>query len=356
VRPIVPGTLRNLSRVHLGLDRFSGLYLAGLFILVFGLWTPQLFLTTATIHSVAASQAITAMAGIAVLIPLVAGVFDLSVGATMNLSTVLVSLLQSGNHWGMWPAIFLSIGCAAVVGLLNGFVVVVLRVDSFIATLGMATVVAAVQEIVTGESQPLPANSSSWLNLTSTSVLGFQIVFFYMIVLAFLAWWYLDHTPAGRYFYAIGGNRDAARLAGIRVGLWTWVSLLISGLLAGIGGVFYASYNGPSLTYGSSMLLPAFAAAFLGSTQLKPGRFNIWGTIIAIYTLAIGVRGLQLVTGAQWLSDMFNGVALIVAVAFAVWRQGGVSHLRRKGNRPASEAEQEPGAAEPEGAGTRRPM
>jgi ribose transport system permease protein len=76
------------------------------------------------------------------------------------------------------------------------------------------------------------------------------------------------------------------------------------------------------------MLLPAFAAAFLGSTQLKPGRFNVWGTLLAVYVLATGVKGLQLVTGVQWLNDMFNGVALVGAVGFAVWRQRAAARRR----------------------------
>jgi len=96
--------------------------------------------------------------------------------------------------------------------------------------------------------------------------------------------------------------------------------------VAASAGVFYASQNGPSLTFGPSLLLPAFAAVFLGSTQLRPGRFNVWGTLIAIYVLATGVQGLQLVTGVQWLNEMFDGVALIAAVAFAVW---GGNQVRR---------------------------
>jgi ribose transport system permease protein len=82
----------------------------------------------------------------------------------------------------------------------------------------------------------------------------------------------------------------------------------------------FSSLNGPSLDFGSTLLLPAFAAAFLGSTQLIPGRFNVWGTLLAIYVLATGVQGLQLVSGASWLSDMFNGVALIIAVALSIKR------------------------------------
>jgi len=107
----------------------------------------------------------------------------------------------------------------------------------------------------------------------------------------------------------------------------------LSGGIAGLGGVFFTSQTGPSLVFGSTLLLPAFAAAFLGSTQLHPGRFNVWGTILAIYVLATGVQGLELVSGQQWLSDMFNGVALAVAVALAVNRE----RRSRRGSTPVVE-------------------
>ena len=125
---------------------------------------------------------------------------------------------------------------------------------------------------------------------------GFQIVVVYLIVLALIVWWLVEHTPAGRYLYAVGGNAEAARLSGVRVGKWVWLSFIGSGLIAGIAGVLYCSLNGPALTFGAGLLLPAYAAAFLGATQLIPGRFNVWGTVIAVYILATGVRGLQLVT------------------------------------------------------------
>jgi ribose transport system permease protein len=107
----------------------------------------------------------------------------------------------------------------------------------------------------------------------------------------------------------------------VRVGFWSWLSLIGSATIAGIAGVLYASLSGPSLTFGQGLLLPAFAAVFLGSTQFTPGRANVWGTLVAVYVLATGVQGLQFVTGVLWLNDMFNGVALIAAVSFAVWRQ-----------------------------------
>jgi ribose transport system permease protein len=106
----------------------------------------------------------------------------------------------------------------------------------------------------------------------------------------------------------------------VRINRYTTFALVMSATIAGFAGVMFSSLNGPSLDFGSTLLLPAFAAAFLGSTQLIPGRFNVWGTLLAIYVLAIGVEGLQLVSGASWLSDMFNGVALIVAVALSIQR------------------------------------
>ncbi|WP_190814610.1 ABC transporter permease [Saccharopolyspora pogona] len=304
-----------------GMDRLSGLYLGALFILVFGIWTPDLFLTTGTLHSVASNQAIGAMLALAVIIPMAAGCYDLSVGAVAGISTVIVVTLQSNHGWSMWPAILLTITIAAGAGVVNGFVVVKLRVDAFIATLGTATIIAAFQTIVSNGAQPPLPQSPAWRDLTQQTFFGFQIVVIHLLLLTLLVWWALEHTPAGRYIYAIGGNDEAAHLSGVAVGKWRWLSMIASASIAGLAGVLYGSLTGPSLTYGPGLLLPAFAAAFLGTTQIRPGRANAWGTLLAVYVLAIGVKGMQLVTGVQWLNDMFNGSALILAVAFAVWRQ-----------------------------------
>jgi ribose transport system permease protein len=314
--------------VNPGLVRFSGLYLWAFFIVVYSIWVPHLFLTGATVHSIASESAISGMLALAALVPLAGGAFDLSLGAVINLSAVLVCQLQSVDHWAMWPAIGVTVLVTAAIGVLTGFIVVRLHVNSFIATLGMATVVTAVQEIVTGQSQPYPPTSKSWTELAQYEIGGFQAVFFYMLITAFVLWWALERTPAGRYVRATGANPDAARLSGVRTGTWTFAVLVASATISGVAGVFYASQSGPSLTFGNALLLPAFAAVFFGSTQLRPGHYNVWGTLLAVYTLATGVKGLQLVTGAQWLNDMFNGVALIAAVALAMWRQNAAAARR----------------------------
>lgn len=303
---------------RLGFDRFSAIYLGAIFILVFGVWTPNLFLTSSTVHTIASSQAIGAIMAIAVIVPLVAGVFDLSVGAVVNLSAVIVAVLQERDGWGVWQSILFAVAISFAIGVINGFIVIKLRVGAFIATLGTATIIGAFQTIVSGDTQPLPPTSTVWNDLTQTLVVGgFQVIIVYLIVIALIAWWVLDHTPVGRQLYAAGGNPEAARLSGVNVDKWVWISLITSATLSGVAGVLYCSLSGPSLTFGAALLLPAYSAAFLGSTQIKPGRFNIWGTMIAVYVLATGIQGLQYVTGVQWLGDMFNGIALVVAVAFA---------------------------------------
>jgi ribose transport system permease protein len=264
---------------------------------------------------------VTAMLALAVVIPLATGAFDLSIGANVQITAVLVSVLQVQHHWNMWMSIAVTIAVGVAIGVMNGVVVVFLRVNPFIATLAMATILSAVQTIITRNLDPLPATSSTWLNLTQRPFLGIQLIFWYLIILAVILWWVLERMPVGRYMRAVGSNAEAARLSGIRVGRYTFASLVICATVAGIGGVLYASNVGPSLSFGNALLLPAYAAAFLGFTQIVPGRFNVIGTLIAVYVLATGVQGLAYVTSVQWLTDMFNGVALVGAVSFAVWRQ-----------------------------------
>lgn len=327
----------TIPRFRLGLDRFSGLYLWALIILVFGIWVPGLFLTLGTLHSVASEEAVVAILATGVCIPFAAGAFDLSIGSTINLAAVMVAILQTRDGWPIWPSIFAVVGISILIGVVNGFIVVKIGVSSFIATLGTSSIILAVQEIVTGFQEPLAPTSNAWNSLTQANFAGFQIVVIYMVVIGIVVWWFLEYTPPGRFLYAIGDNSEAARLSGIRVGMWTWLALVASATISGIAGILFSSQSGPSLTFGPALLLPAYAAIFLGSTQLKPGRVNVWGTMLAIFVLATGVKGLEYVTGAQWLNDMFDGVALVLAVSFAVWGARRRERATRRNALPSQE-------------------
>ena len=324
-----PSTRKKRS-FNFGFDRFSGLYLWAFFIIVFSIWVPDTFPTTSTLHSVAAQQAVTGMIALAVLIPLAAGAYDLSVGATANCAGILSvappqrpGLGSRGGDRGRRRLRFrrrrgqLDRGRAPGRQLVH-------RDPRHEFDSGRD----AGDHLV--EQPTPPPTNEAWSNLTLTEVFGFQIVVLYLLILAIVFWWSTAHTPVGRYLYAIGGNTEAARLSGVRIERYTSLTLIISGTLAALAGVLFTSLNGPSLNFGGTLLLPAFAVAFLGSTQLTPGRFNVWGTMLAIYVLATGVQGLQLVSGASWLADMFNGVALIVAVALSIKRPPNAQWARIK--------------------------
>ena len=136
-----------------------------------------------------------------------------------------------------------------------------------------------------------------------------------MIGLAIVVWYVLECTPVGRRIYATGGNIEAARLAGIRTPLVIVAALAACGAIAATSGVLVSSQLGVGdPTIGPPYLLPAFSAAFLGSTQFRDGRFNVWGTVVAVYVLASGVKGLQLAGAPVWIPDLFNGLALLLAV------------------------------------------
>ncbi|MCW2616519.1 MAG: transporter permease [Frankiales bacterium] len=336
----------NIPRRGVGFERFSGLYLWAALIIGFSLWQPDFFPTSSTVHSIAGERSISAILALAIIIPLACGAFDLSVGAVANFATINAALLIN-DGWS-WPAAaVMAVLISTAIGAVNGLFVVRLHVSSFITTLGIGSVITALQIVVTDNLQPVAPNQSneSWANFTNHTIFGFQIVFLYLILLAFLLWWVLEHTPVGRYLYAIGSSPDAARLSGVAVNRFTWLSLIASATLAGVGGVMFSSLTGPSLTYGGGLLLPAFAAAFLGSTQIVPGRFNVWGTVMSIFVLATGVKGLQIAyPQAQWLDPAFSGAALVLAVAVAVGRQRSGEErtrkrLSRKGSGPRPDAE-----------------
>jgi ribose transport system permease protein len=290
-------------RINLGMDRFSGLYVWAALIILFSFWVPDTFPTSDNAKIVAGDQAITAMLALGIIIPLAAGVFDLSFAGVLGVSVAIVAYLQSNGH-SAWIAAIAAIAAGAFIGAANGFIVVRLRVNSFIATLGMSSLLAAAEYWITDGKQITEGFSSSFLDLGSKPFLGIPLPFYVMIVLAIIIYIIIEYLPVGRYLYASGGNPQAARLAGVRVNRVVFGSLVASSLVAGFAGVVLAARLGTaSPDIGPSYLLPAFSAVFLGSTQIKPGRVNVIGTLVAIYLLATGVKGLQLAGAPVYVND-----------------------------------------------------
>ena len=271
----------------------------------------------------------------ALIVPLSARTFDLSFAYTMSLSGVTAAHFVVKNNMNVELAMLLGIGAALIVGVINGFVVVGLRIDSFIGTLGTGQLVQAFISFVTKDNSINSAKlAGTFTNVSQTTVGGFVYVVFWALAVAVVLWLFMEYTSTGRRLYAAGFNPEAARLANIRVDRLRFFSLLTSAGIAGFAGVMLASsLSAGSPTAGTSYLLPAFAAVFVGATQFKRGRFNAWGTIVAIIMLGTGVVGLGLVNAPIWAQDMFEGVVLLAALAAtgfqrrSLWR-GGTSALR----------------------------
>ena len=314
--PTGPPLAKRLAR-GLAFDRVGALYVWLGIIVLFSLWVPETFPNLATAKQILNANAITALAALSITIPLAARVFDLSFAFVMTLTGVVVAHLVAKNGVPLVPAIALALAVGLGIGVINAVVVVVMRIDSFIATLATGSLIAALITMVTNEVPITDAKlGGAFATIGQTSVDGVTLGVVYCAVVAVAIWYLLEHTATGRRLYATGFNADAARLAGVRTERLRFVSLVVSGGLAGATGIILASMLGSgSPTAGTPYLLPAFAAAFLGATQLKHGRFNAGGTIIAVLLLGTGVTGLALANAPQWAGDMFVGVVLIAALA-----------------------------------------
>jgi ribose transport system permease protein len=304
--------------VHdLAFDRIGAVYVWLGIIVLFSLWAPETFPSLATAKQILNSNAITALAALTITIPLAARVFDLSFAGVMTLTGVAVAHLIAKDGVPLIPAIALALAIGLGVGVINAVVVVVMRIDSFIGTLATGSLIAALITMVTNEVPITDAKlGGAFADIGQTNVGGVTLAVVYCAVVAVGIWYLLEHTATGRRLYATGFNPDAARLAGVGTDRLRFAALVASGGLAGATGIVLASTLGSgSPSAGTPYLLPAFAAAFLGATQLKNGRFNAGGTIIAVLLLGTGVTGLALANAPQWAGDMFVGVVLIAALA-----------------------------------------
>jgi ribose transport system permease protein len=317
--------MRNLSvseRAMRRLPVFGLPILALVLAIVFSIVLPRTFPTMLNLRSIISDKAIIALLSLAAMIPMTAGKIDLTVGYGIVLWHILAISLQTmfGLPWPIAVLVVLLLG--AVVGLLNGVLVEIARIDSFIATLGTGTVLYAIALWHTGGRQLVAVLPEGFLALNGTMVLGLPITGFYVIGLAVALWLILEHLPIGRYLYAIGANPKAAALNGIPVQRFTIGAFVASGALTAVAGVLLASkLRIGQASVGLEYLLPALVGAFLGSTTIKPGRVNVWGTLVGVAILAIGIAGIQQFGGSFWVEPMFNGVTLLIAIGIAGYAQ-----------------------------------
>jgi ribose transport system permease protein len=312
---------------RLSVRNIGAIYVLFAICVVFSSWVPRLFLTSATVEQVLDSNAITAMAALALIVPLSTRTFDLSFAYTMSLSGCVAAKFVVSDHMGVLAACLLGMAAALVIGVINGIVVVGMKIDSFIGTLATGSLVQAFITYFTNDNtinDPRLGGAFSTFGQNDIHAIVYPV--FYALAIAIALWLFMGYTATGRRLYATGVNPDAARLANIRVDRLRFCSLLVSAVIAGFAGLCLASsLSAGSPTAGTAYLLPAFAAVFVGATQFKNGRFNAWGTVVAVLMLGTGTIGLGLASAPSWSADMFTGVVLLAAL--------GATGLQRRSHR-----------------------
>ena len=291
-----------------------------LFIIVYGALVPETFLTAGTFRTIIGSQQNTALIFLcaALLCTIIVGEFvDMSVASNFGLSAVIVPTLVVHQDWNAWTAAIVAVVVSTAVGALNGWLVVRLGVNTIVVTLGMGTFLLGIGLWITNMTSVfgLPREFSQVALFPIGTI---PIGFFYGLVLMLFFAYVLQFTPLGRNMRFVGENREVSRLSGVRVTRIRFGAFTFAGLIAGIGGVIVtAGTGGYDATVSQMYLLPIFAATFLGSAILQPGRFNPLGTLIAIFFLSTGVIGLQMLGAAGWVQNVFYGGVLVIAVTIS---------------------------------------
>lgn len=321
----------GVARRRVGLADFVQRYaLLGawlLVILLFGVLRPETFLTSDNFASIFSTQAVIVMLTLGLIIPLTTSDYDLSVAYNLTLSSMVLGVLQVNHGWPLALAIVAALGVGTTIGFVNGAIAILFKIDTLIVTLGTGTFVAGLTFWVS-DSTTISGVSPTLVEwVVGHRILGIPIEFYYALLLALIIWYVFEFTAVGRRLLFVGRGRNVAKLSGLNVDRLRWGGLIAAGFLSALAGVVAAGTTGSAdPTSGTTLLLPAFAAAFLGATAILPGRFNAWGAVVATYFLATGITGLQLLGVDTFVQQLFYGAALIIAVVLSqVFRRGNES-------------------------------
>lgn len=300
-------------------------------IVLYTVLLPKSFPTWLNVTTMLSSKAVMLVLSLALMVPMIANDYDMSVGALMTFSAMMTAVMNV--WWGVpiWVAVALVIIIGALIGAINGFLCAVVELDPFVITMGMQTLLAGIVLLIS-DAMTITGLDQALKNAVYTGRLfGISYVFYYAIILAAILFYFFTFTAAGRKILIVGSNRNVARLSGINVKKVRFLCFVASGALSGFAGVLYAGMLGAAdPTSGLSYLMPSFAAVFLSTTMIVPGQFNPWGCVVAVYFLVTGTTGLSLMGISAAVQNVFYGAALIVAVACSVLvkRSQGKSELK----------------------------
>lgn len=306
-------------RIGQQLSKYGIIIALVIVVLFFAALRPETYPTIGNFGSILQANSSIVLVSLGLMLPLIAGHFDLSVATMAGFGGVLAAgLLANGTvpHWSI--AVLVVVVVSAFVGLVNGVLVALFKLNSLVVTLGMQTILYGAILLYSKGQVIYSGIPDDFKALGQSRPSGIPMPFIYALVVGFVLWLILYFRPVGRRLYAVGGNEDAARLTGIRVERTVVGSFVFGAILAGLGGVVQVAQVGSAApTNGSEFLMPAIAACFLGETSIRRGFYNVWGTFVAVFLVAAGTTGLFMLGAEAWVQPVFNGVVLVGAVLAA---------------------------------------
>lgn len=313
-------------------ERFGLLILLIIMAVVFSIALPDTFASVANWRAIGVAESVLAVAAMALMVPLVSGRFDISVGANVGLTSIVVAAAMGNHHWVLLTAILAALAVGLSIGFVNGVLVAYLGVNSIIATLGVSIVLNGIVQAYTNGTPISSGLSPVLTGLSADLWLGIPALVIIVLIIGALTAFLLNHTTFGRYTVATGSSEVAARLNGMPVRPILLGSFVVSGLLGGAAGVLQvaAQGNGNPQVGDITFILPALAAVFLGATTLKPGTYNVGGSLLALLFIGVAQSGLAILGAQPWVIDVFNGAAVVVAVTLSAQlrrRRTGASEL-----------------------------
>lgn len=309
---------KRATRATFDFERYGLLIAWAVLTAIFAVLRPDTFLSWGNLSTMLGSQAVLVIVALGLTLSLTVNEFDLSIANVLVASAMVTALLNVQAHWPIGLAVLVGLLLGLVVGLINGFFIVRLNINSLIVTLGVGSVLQGLLLWVS-QSTTVSGIDNSLVNAVIIQRLfGIPMAFYYALALCLILWYIFNFTAVGRRMLFVGRNREVAQLSGIAVNRVRWITMMVSSLLGAFAGIVYAGTRGAAdPTSGLSFMLPGFAAAFLGSTTITPGRFNPIGTIISVYFLVTGITGLLLLGAPTFVQDLFYGGALLLAVSIS---------------------------------------
>lgn len=278
------------------------------------------FTSSPNVTNILANQSVTGLIALAMVVPLVCGYFDLSVAAIAGLASITTASVIGTHDQPIIVGILAALAAGVAAGLVNAFLIAGLRLNGFIATLGTFILIGGLVQWYTDGQTITGGIPLSFSEFGAGALLGLPRPFWLLMAAAVVIWYLLMQTPFGRHLEAIGSNETAARLIGVRVDRSVAMSFLISSLVASVAGILLTIRSGGGdPTAAPAYLFPALAAVFLGATAIRPGRYNVWGTIFGVFLVAVAINGFTFLGAQAWVIPVFNGSALVLAVAISTF-------------------------------------